>query len=159
MWKAVWYQIFGRSKIQCYRILLQHLTSLSLRYGPMEGHRIGARNPDVWNQARQTVAKRERVYNVLVEDFQGDKERFYAFFAAEPKRRKSGPPVARIRPFRLVVEAIPHCKKAIADEKDKVEYQDIQLTEFSLSLWSMRWGTKNDWEVWRELGKEKYGNA
>ncbi|KAF9040326.1 hypothetical protein BDP27DRAFT_1435167, partial [Rhodocollybia butyracea] len=119
--------------------------------------RVGAKNPEVWSQVRNSVSKRKRLYSVLINDFKGDKDHFFAFFTMPEKLSKSGKllpakPVA----FRLAVEAISRCKKEVDVERSKSVYHIPDSEQFSLELWNTKWGQQNDWEIWRKLGKERY---
>ncbi|EED82445.1 predicted protein [Postia placenta Mad-698-R] len=107
-----------------------------------------------WETIKVGICRRECLYGELQDAFGGDKDHFYAFFAEPPdlrKRRKQD----SLHAYRLVVEAIPHCKKDIAHEQLKPEYQDVFST-FSEQCWCERWKSMNDWEIWRELGLEWY---
>lgn len=128
------------------------------RYGPPIGERTGAKDPDIWAKVRNAVSRRERVHKILVDDFHGNQETFFKFFTVDDtqlKTSKGGKPrMPRLVAFRQVCEAISKCKKDVDEERDKSEY--IERGEFSMELWATRWGERNDWEVWRELGKERY---
>jgi hypothetical protein len=126
-------------------------------YGPPPDQRVGAKNPEVWSQVRNSVSKRKRLYSVLLNDFKGDKDHFFAFFTVPEKLSKLGKllpakPVA----FRPAVEAISRCKKEVDVERSKSVYHIPDSEQFSLELWNTKWGQQNDWEIWRKLGKERY---
>jgi hypothetical protein len=70
------------------------------------------------------------------------------------RKRKATEPAEKLRPLRLVVEAIPHRDKDLAEEQKKVEYRENG--EFSYSRWGQRWDGQNKWEIWRAIGKERY---
>jgi hypothetical protein len=60
----------------------------------------------------------------------------------------------KLRPLRLVVEAIPHREKDLAAEKMQEHYQDNGT--FSEDLWLAKWDAQNKREIWRAIGTEKY---
>ncbi|KAH7904815.1 hypothetical protein BJ138DRAFT_1018596 [Hygrophoropsis aurantiaca] len=124
------------------------------RYGPVPGR---ASDP-MWKTLKGKVTKRERLHQQLIEQFDSNKERFFAFFtvdigSAKRSKKKHSP---CLRPSRLVVEAIPHLTRDLKEERKKDMYQDGE-GRFAAHLWEARWGDANDWEVWRIMGKEFYG--
>jgi hypothetical protein len=95
-----------------------------------------------------TATRRERVYEQLVNEFQGDKTKFFAYFTTSVE---SGV----LRPYRRIAEAIPQMQKDIEAEKALPRYMDDEGS-FSASLWELQWSERNRWEIWRDLGKERY---
>ncbi|GJE89367.1 hypothetical protein PsYK624_054660 [Phanerochaete sordida] len=136
-----------------------HVERIRKAYGPSAGR---ASSPQ-WKGIRNTVTKRERLYEVFKTDFASDRCAFLSFFripAAAKKRKGQKPQNAEqeaFRPFRAVVEAIPHVTEDIDTEMAKAEYRGGVSGEFSDALWKARWGTMNRWEVWRALDLELYG--
>ncbi|KAK7043492.1 hypothetical protein R3P38DRAFT_3177959 [Favolaschia claudopus] len=135
------------------------------RYGPSEPGRRGTAHPS-WSKYSNLVSKRERIHRVLMQDFAGDKERFFNFFTVPPpatKKRKRGAnesdlPTEYFRSFRKIVEAIPWREADIVAERQKAEYFDDE-GEFSDVKWGQVWDGKNSWEIWRKIGKERYQNT
>ncbi|KAJ7724911.1 hypothetical protein B0H16DRAFT_1430302 [Mycena metata] len=127
-------------------------------YGPKNG-RGGAHAS--WSKMNVMITRRERLFKQLQDEFNGDKDRFFRFFtlpAAENTTKKKGKDKEaseKFRPFRKVVEAIPHRDKDLAAEKKKAEYHNNE-GEFVEINWMARWGGHNSWEIWRSLGLEKY---
>ncbi|KII89593.1 hypothetical protein PLICRDRAFT_107715 [Plicaturopsis crispa FD-325 SS-3] len=130
------------------------------KYGPKTENRNAT---SMWPRIKQTVTRRERIAHELQEHFHGDKEKFLAFFTLSSddsssvgrKRKGKGKEGAvTTQPYQLVVEAIPKRKKDLASEREQQMYW--ASGEFSSDLWRARWGNMNDWEVWRELGLERY---
>ncbi|KAJ7715305.1 hypothetical protein DFH07DRAFT_785639 [Mycena maculata] len=124
-------------------------------YGPQKDR---ATNP-MWATIKVTITRRERLGSELANEFNGDKEWFFTFFTFTPdpsmgKKRKSTEPVAKLHPLRRVVEAIPHRDKDLQMEQSLEEYQNDGV--FSEDAWNTKWEGKNKWEIWREIGKEKY---
>ncbi|KAK7001113.1 hypothetical protein R3P38DRAFT_2649808 [Favolaschia claudopus] len=136
------------------------VASIRARYGPSEGRR-GTADPS-WPKYKNIVSKRERLYRILSEDFAGDKQRFFAFFTVPqiPKKRKRAKeepdsPEDHFRSFRKIVEAAPWCEADLAVERGKEQYHGSN-GEFSDMQWAAKWGTRNSWEIWREVGNERY---
>ncbi|KAK7054275.1 hypothetical protein R3P38DRAFT_3579613 [Favolaschia claudopus] len=135
------------------------------RYGPSEPGRRGTAHPS-WSKYSNLVSKRERLYRVLTQDFMGDKERFFSFFSvptpANKKRKRttdnSGASEEYFRAFRKIVEAMPWCDADIIAEQQKAEYLD-EAGQFLKEKWATVWDVKNSWEIWREIGKERYENT
>ncbi|KAJ7725793.1 hypothetical protein B0H16DRAFT_1735963 [Mycena metata] len=125
-------------------------------YGPKQG-RGGAHAS--WSKMNVMITRRERLFKQLQDEFNGDKDRFFAFFTlptTENTTKKKGKESSeKLRPFRKIVEAIPHRDKDLAAEKEKAEYQNSE-GEFVNGNWEARWGQQNSWEIWRSLGLEKY---
>ncbi|KAJ7735850.1 hypothetical protein DFH07DRAFT_1064972 [Mycena maculata] len=124
-------------------------------YGPQKER---ATNP-MWATIKGTLTRRERLGSELTNEFNGDKERFFNFFTFTPdastgKKRKSMEPVTKLRPLRRVVEAIPHHDKDLQMEQSLDEYQNGGV--FLQDAWNTKWEGRNRWEIWREIGKEKY---
>ncbi|KAK7007168.1 hypothetical protein R3P38DRAFT_3212834 [Favolaschia claudopus] len=125
-------------------------------YGPQEGRDA---NP-LWQTLKITVNRRERLANELRNEFNGDKDRFFTFFTVAQdsqnalKKRKKSQPAEKLRPLRLVVEAIVHRDRALEIEKQSAEYQSNGV--FVAELWEGKWAGKNKWEIWRAIGKEDY---
>ncbi|KAI5888124.1 uncharacterized protein SCHCODRAFT_02586820 [Schizophyllum commune H4-8] len=133
-------------------------------YGPHEGKKGTAANPAIWATYKVNITRRERLHSVLQEDFDGDKERFFAFFSkpdSHPKRgmkrnratmeAQASDSTANPRvsfAVNQVVDAIPKCRA------------DVKMAMCDLSAVERldRWGVKNDFEIWRELGLERYGS-
>ncbi|KAK7064721.1 hypothetical protein R3P38DRAFT_3419544 [Favolaschia claudopus] len=143
------------------QIELGQVQSIRDRYGPSEPGRRGTAHPS-WPKYSNLVSKRERIHRVLTQDFAGDKDRFFNFFtvsASSSKKRKRqtepSAPTEHFRSFRKIVEAIPWCENDISVERQNAEYFD-STGEFSKVEWGNRWGSRNSWEIWRELGKERY---
>ncbi|KAK7040980.1 hypothetical protein R3P38DRAFT_2512272, partial [Favolaschia claudopus] len=134
------------------------------RYGPSEYGRRGTADPS-WPKYSNLVSKRERLHRILTGDFSGNKERFFNFFsvpAPQNKKRKrptdeAATPEEHFRSFRKIVEAVPWCDSELAAERRKVEYLDNN-GEFCEGNWLERWGERNSWEIWRDMGKERYVN-
>lgn len=129
------------------------------RYGPRDDRAAEA----MWGRLKGKVTKRERLYGLLTGTFEGDKEHFFRFFTAsaptDNKKQRSGKrSKLKLISLRLVVEAIPHCQRDLADERASVRYIDPVSGRFSEQLWREAWGSRNDWQIWRELGKEWYGS-
>ncbi|KAJ7276738.1 hypothetical protein C8J57DRAFT_1583977 [Mycena rebaudengoi] len=125
-------------------------------YGPEKGRPT---NP-MWATIKGTITRRERIAEELQNEFNGDKEKFFAYFTitdipvAHGKKTRATLPAEKLRPLRLVSEAIPHRDTDLAAEKELAEYQENGL--FSLDLWAKKWDGQNKWEIWRIIGKEKY---
>ncbi|KAK6995599.1 hypothetical protein R3P38DRAFT_3566952, partial [Favolaschia claudopus] len=125
-------------------------------YGPQPGRKA---NP-LWETIKLTVTRRERLGNELRNEFNGDKEKFFTFFTVPHdqqdtrKKRKTLQSGEKLRPLRLVVEAIVHRDKALQVESELPEYQDNGV--FANELWERKWDGKNKWEIWRAIGKENY---
>ncbi|KAJ7786827.1 hypothetical protein B0H14DRAFT_3893495 [Mycena olivaceomarginata] len=131
--------------------------AIRTRYGPVDERR-GTANP-LWPKYKNLVSKRERLYKVLERDFEGNKERFFAFFSL-PKKRKRGdedPTLSedRFQSYRKIVEAKPWCEADLEAERQKEQYRNPN-GEFAEGMWTARWGAKNSWEVWREMKRERY---
>lgn len=112
-----------------------------------------------WDSIKLKITRRERTYAQLMKHFGGDEDRFFAFFTIsademEGKKRKKG--LQCLRPMRKLVEAITPMETDIRAVKSEARYQGTD-SSFSQELWDLAWPGKNDWEVWRELGKERYG--
>ncbi|KAG1722935.1 uncharacterized protein EDB91DRAFT_1209957 [Suillus paluster] len=112
------------------------------RYGPRDGRATD----EMWGHLKGKITKRERLYGLLAGAFEGDRDRFFEYFTPT------------LVALRMVVEAIPHCQKDLQDERRNTRYVDLVSGKFSKELWRAVWGDRNDWYVWRELGKEWYGN-
>ncbi|KAJ6614355.1 hypothetical protein B0H10DRAFT_1950725 [Mycena sp. CBHHK59/15] len=117
-----------------------------------------------WPKYSNLVSKRERLHRILTNDFGGDKDRFFAFFATPPTARRkhkrteeepseSVPSQEHFRSFRKIVEAVPWCEANLVSERSKIEYYSGD-GEFSEALWNAKWADKNVWEVWRAIGRE-----
>lgn len=113
-------------------------------YGPEKGRPTCP----MWKQIKGTVTRRERVYDQLVKEFQGNKELFFSFFSIP------GTP-DMLRPYRKIAEAIPWMQDDLAAERALPCYRN-EAGSFSSDCWEQRWGGKNSWETWRALGKEQY---
>jgi hypothetical protein len=112
-----------------------------------------------WKNIKGSITKRERIYDQLMTQFNGDKARFFDFFTIRDtstvRKRKRKAEGGELRAMRKVVEAIPHCMADVTSEMRKPQYLDSS-GQFSGELWAQHWAGKNHWEVWRELGKEQY---
>lgn len=130
-------------------------------YGPPEGKKGTSKNPAVWAQYRGRITRRERLYSILQSDFRGDKDHFLAFFtksANSVPRRGAKRTHATMeaddmgtRTFYAVndvVEALPKCRTAIAQATHGLNAAERAIL----------WGERNDFEIWRELGTERYGS-
>ncbi|KAG1858357.1 hypothetical protein DFJ58DRAFT_781829 [Suillus subalutaceus] len=129
------------------------------RYGPRDDRAAEA----MWGRLKGKVTKRERLYGLLTSTFQGDKDSFFQFFTVsapvnDKKRRSGKRSEPKLVALRLVVEAILHCQRDLADERMNVRYIDPASGWFSEQLWRAVWGDRNDWYIWRKLGKEWYGD-
>ncbi|KAL1756225.1 hypothetical protein FB107DRAFT_211798 [Schizophyllum commune] len=134
-------------------------------YGPHEGKKGTAANPAIWATYKVNITRRERLHSVLQDDFDGDKDRFFAFFSkpdSHPKRgtkrsratmeAQASDSIANPRvsfAVNQVVDAIPKCRADV-----KTATCDLSAVE-RLN----KWGRKNDFEIWRELGLERYGSS
>ncbi|KAJ7588361.1 hypothetical protein C8J56DRAFT_890161 [Mycena floridula] len=130
------------------------------RYGPKDGKR-GSADKEVWEKLKGAITRRERVYKVLQEDFLGSTESFFAFFTVPTgtsrKRSAQGKEkevVESLRSYRKIAEAIPKCIDDLVEERAQPGYTVDGI--FQTDIWDKRWGSKNAWEIWRELGKERY---
>ncbi|KAJ7882607.1 hypothetical protein B0H14DRAFT_3754400 [Mycena olivaceomarginata] len=154
--------IEGLEKCEGLQDVVQQIESgavkaIRTRYGPVDERR-GTANP-LWPKYKNLVSKRERLYKVLERDFEGNKERFFAFFSL-PKKRKRGdedPTLSedRFQSYRKIVEAKPWCEADLEAERQKEQYRNPN-GEFAEGMWTARWGAKNSWEVWREMKRERY---
>ncbi|KAG0693493.1 hypothetical protein DFH29DRAFT_1039252 [Suillus ampliporus] len=127
------------------------------RYGPQDGRATD----EMWGHLKGKITKRERLYGLLAGAFEGDRDRFFEYFtvsAASGSKKQQGAGEPTLVALRMVVEAIPCCQKDLRDERRNTRYVDLASGEFSKELWRAVWGDRNDWYVWRELGKEWYGN-
>jgi hypothetical protein len=132
------------------------------RYGPTHG---SAGSSAEWKMVKTVVNKRERIYGQLASEFDGDKDRFFAFFTVEPstehtkkqkpRRGKFAVDGVQLRPLNKVAAAIYIRDKDLTEEKKSSDYCDSNGS-FRKDLWEARWGRMNQWEIWRELGKERY---
>jgi hypothetical protein len=154
--------IEGLEKCEGLQDVVQQIESgavkaIRTRYGPVE-KRHGTADP-LWPKYKNPVSKRERLYKVVEQDFEGNKERFFAFFSV-PKKRKRGdedPTLSedRLQSYRKIVEAKPWCEADLEAERQKEQYRN-RNGEFAEDMWTARWGAKNSWEVWREMKRERY---
>jgi hypothetical protein len=127
-------------------------------YGPKSGKNTATDTTGVsWNKIKGTITKRERIYDQLVKQFGGDKDRFFDFFTIQgtSRKRKNRNGNGELQALRKVADAIPHCMGDVTREKEMAIYLNSS-GQFSNELWAQKWAGKNDWEVWRELGKEQY---
>ncbi|KAJ7606708.1 hypothetical protein FB45DRAFT_878302 [Roridomyces roridus] len=131
-------------------------------YGPKDGQAKSAHKS--WGSFKNIVSKRERLHRILTEDFGGDKSLFFSYFTVPPtdkpparKKIKTDDNLlkSKYRPYRKIVEARPWCEADLVVEREKGQYHTV-TGEFSAELWVARWGSKNSWEVWRELARERY---
>lgn len=117
-----------------------------------------------WSHINVTITRRERIYEQLMTEFNGNEASFYTFFTAptaisSSRKRKRTTNEDQLRALRPIAEAIPHMQDDIAAEQRALQYQDPQTRQFSLSRWQEQWGNQNKWEVWRALGKETYSRG
>ncbi|KAK7029927.1 hypothetical protein R3P38DRAFT_2932454 [Favolaschia claudopus] len=153
--------IEGLSRCEGLRDIIQQVESgevarIRSRYGPSDGRR-GTADP-LWSKYKNIVSKRERLYRILSEDFEGNKDRFFSFFTVPQiakKRKRVIEDEDRLRSFRKIVEAVPWCEADLQVERRKEQYHGLN-GEFCESRWAEHWGTMNCWEVWREIEKERY---
>jgi hypothetical protein len=127
-------------------------------YGPKSKKNTATDTTGVsWNKIKGTITKRERIYDQLVKQFGGDKDRFFDFFTIQgtSRKRKNRNGNDELQALRKVADAIPHCMGDVTREKEMAIYLNSS-GQFSNELWAQKWAGKNDWEVWRELGKEQY---
>ncbi|KAJ7870206.1 hypothetical protein B0H14DRAFT_2503385 [Mycena olivaceomarginata] len=133
------------------------IKAIRIRYGPVDERR-GTADPS-WPKYKNLVSKRERLYKVLERDFEGNKERFFAFFSLPKKRKRDDedPTLSedRFQSYRKIVEAKPWCEADLEAERQKEQYHNSN-GEFAEGKWTARWGAKNSWEVWREMKRERY---
>jgi hypothetical protein len=127
------------------------------RYGPTRG---SAGSSAQWKMVKTVVNKRERIYTQLASEFNGDKDRFFAFFTIPARKRKSLPGKStvdgvQLRPSNKVAAAIYVRDKDLKEEMKSSDYHDGN-GHFQGDLWETRWQGRNQWEIWRELGKERY---
>ncbi|KAK6972280.1 hypothetical protein R3P38DRAFT_3485618 [Favolaschia claudopus] len=160
-------EIEGLARCEGLRDIIQQVESgavakIRARYGPSDGRR-GTADPS-WPKYKNIVSKRERLYRILSEDFAGDKQRFFTFFTVPqiPKKRKrakeepeSLEDSEHFRSFRKIVEAAPWCEADLLAEREKEQYHGSN-GRFCDLQWAGKWGTMNSWEIWRELGDERY---
>jgi hypothetical protein len=114
-------------------------------------------NP-VWPSIKNAISRRERLHLQLQTQFQGDEERFFAFFtltAEEIKKRQKAKGEESLRGMRKIVESISRMEGDIQKEKALSKYHGSDGI-FSPPLWGAAWQDQNDWEVWHQLGLEKY---
>ncbi|KAJ7137298.1 hypothetical protein C8R46DRAFT_1357612 [Mycena filopes] len=159
--------VAGLERCQGLQAIIQQIESGAVqairdRYGPSKpGHR-GTADPS-WPRYSNLVSKRERLYRILIQDFGGNKERFFNFFSVPPpvakKRKRADDEPTTVedhyRSFRKIVEAVPWCEADLATERRNNQYLGAD-GNFSEDLWKGRWKTSNGWEVWREIGRERY---
>lgn len=159
--------IAGLERCEGLRAIIQQIESGAVqvirdRYGPSKPGQRGTADAN-WSKYSNLVSKRERLHRILIQDFAGDKERFFHFFSVPPpvtkkRKRAANEPTTfdeHFRSFRKIVEAVPWCEADLTTERQKDEYLGADGS-FSEALWSGRWTTMNGWEVWREIGRERY---
>ena len=96
-----------------------------------------------WSRVKQNVTRRERVYDALVKDFNGDEKRFYLFFTATEKEKQV--PFT----FMQVVNYIAACRPKVQEEKGKEKY--LEDGKFSAQKWEAEWEGRNEFEIYRVL--------
>ncbi|KAJ7497856.1 hypothetical protein B0H11DRAFT_2384663 [Mycena galericulata] len=125
-------------------------------YGPQTGR---ATNP-MWAKIKVTITRRERLQGELDAEFHGDLEKFFSFFTTTDiragKKGKSRQPAEKLRPMRLVVQAIPHRDKDLEAEIQKLLEKYHHGGVFSQEMWESEWSGMNKWEIWRAIGNEIY---
>ncbi|KAJ6558640.1 hypothetical protein B0H10DRAFT_2201376, partial [Mycena sp. CBHHK59/15] len=165
--------IRGLERCEGLREVIQQIESGAVQsirehYGPTQYGRCGTADPS-WPKYSNLVSKRERLHRILTNDFGGDKDRFFAFFATPPTARRkckrteeepseSVPSQEHFRSFCKIVEAVPWCEADLVSKRSKIEYYSGD-GEFSEALWNAKWADKNAWEVWRAIGREQYIKA
>nr|GAT46357.1 predicted protein [Mycena chlorophos] len=126
-------------------------------HGPPPGRKRGASKG--WKGIKTIITKRERLGEILEEDFTSDEAHFLAYFKmpelVDGKRRRRSKGDDGYRAYRLIVEAWVWCKRHVEKEREGMEYHGPDGL-FSETLWNEKWGDMNRWEVWRALGKETY---
>lgn len=115
------------------------------RYGPEKGRKASP----TWARIKVTITRRERIYEQLSNEFHGNKDKFFQFFTVLAHGAET------MRPYRKIAQAIPWMSRDLEDEMAQGLYLD-PAGKFSQGLWEQHWGDRNRWEVWRELGKERY---
>ncbi|KAJ7444235.1 hypothetical protein B0H11DRAFT_2342832 [Mycena galericulata] len=92
-----------------------------------------------------TITRRERLQGGLDAEFHGDLEKFFSFFTTTDiragKKGKSRQPAEKLRPMRLVVQAIPHRDKDLEAEKLLEKYHHGGV--FSQEMWESEWSGMN----------------
>ncbi|KAJ7023432.1 hypothetical protein C8F04DRAFT_1240162 [Mycena alexandri] len=159
--------IAGLERCEGLQAIIQQIESGAVkairdRYGPSKPDHRGTADAS-WSKYSNLVSKRERLHRILIQDFEGDKERFFGFFsvpppAAKKRKRAANEPTTsdeHFRSFRKIVEAVPWCEADLTAERRKDQYLGAD-GNFSEALWSGQWKTMNSWEVWREIGRERY---
>lgn len=128
------------------------IQELRNRYGPKSKTEHGKYQKAhvQWDSMKNIISRRERLHTQLTKYFGGDQDNFWAFFTIPA----STP--TRLRPMRPLVEAITRMEDNLKMERRKIQYHTAS-GEFSDALWKSVWEERNDWEVWRALGLEKYG--
>ncbi|KAJ7898296.1 hypothetical protein B0H14DRAFT_2557328 [Mycena olivaceomarginata] len=143
--------IEGLEKCEGLQDVVQQIESgavkaIRTRYGPVE-KRHGTADP-LWPKYKNPVSKRERLYKVVEQDFEGNKERRESAVTRIPL-------YDRLQSYRKIVEAKPWCEADLEAERQKEQYRN-RNGEFAEDMWTARWGAKNFWEVWREMKRERY---
>lgn len=112
-----------------------------------------------WLSIKSVITRREKVYRALLQDFEGDKEKFFAYFTRPiidtTKRRKSALSVddENLYSFSDVAERlIPAMVQALVTEKKKEKY--MENGKFSDALWKENWGDMNRFMIWDSLKAE-----
>ncbi|KAG1775336.1 hypothetical protein EV702DRAFT_973264 [Suillus placidus] len=125
-------------------------------YGPQDGRATD----EMWGHLKGKITKHERLYGLLTSAFEGDKDRFFEYFTvpAASKGKKQSHGKHKLVALQLIVEAIPRCQKDLQDKRQNNRYIDPVSGQFSEELWKAVWGGRNDWYVWRALGREWYGS-
>ncbi|KAF7965123.1 hypothetical protein HWV62_45547 [Athelia sp. TMB] len=134
------------------------VADLRNNYGPsiVNGKRTGRSHP-LWDSVKNIVSRRERLYAQLKQHFDDDEEKFYGFFTVPSSEcsRSSKNAAPALRSMNCLVNSISKMEDALASERQKASYCTAD-GNFSTVLWKSVWDDKNDWEVWRALGKEEY---
>ncbi|TCD63079.1 hypothetical protein EIP91_006035 [Steccherinum ochraceum] len=135
-------------------------------YGPPDGRRNA--KPE-WHRHKKKITRYEQIQAQLQEHFNNDSAAFLAFFTvpSQPTNATSGNGLRRkrkhndnepqYRSFRLVAEAITRMRDDIAEEMALPRYAHEGTSTFDYERWRQHWGERNNWEIWRALGKERYG--
>jgi hypothetical protein len=108
-----------------------------------------------WRPNAMTNYRRSRLYKILKDDFDLDREKFYTFFTVGNIPSEKRPDSTQYISTRRLDDARKKMKDQIDLEQRKPEYMDDE-GRFSSEKWQAVWGDKNRWAVWRELGLERY---
>lgn len=113
-----------------------------------------------WESIKNTITRRERVYLVYQQEFQGNWEAFAAYLQVElPSTGKGGkrkkPGDDGLISFNLFANSMIHtCEDVIRKEKEKAIYMTTD-GYFSEHLWKEKWGSYNKFTVFHLLCLER----